>query len=115
MAGYFVALLLNAESLSTREKSAMRDSAPAVADGVAASKPPNGLRGLKRWRNELRAGLMAAMIALPFSTGSTITAAIEGLLAAIRERKRIPAEAREVLLHITEDVALLDRTTGQVG
>jgi hypothetical protein len=73
LSGHFVALLLNAECISTEEKSPMSERALAVADGVATSKPQHGLRGLKHWRNDRRAGFRVAMISLLFSMRIAIT------------------------------------------
>lgn len=49
-------------------------------------KPQNGFAGLKHWRHDLPAGLMVAMISLPFSMGIAITSGappVCGIVSAV--------------------------------
>ena len=51
-----------------------------------SEKPPNGVAGLKYWRNDLVAGLMVSLTSLPFSLGIAVASGappIAGLMSAI--------------------------------
>ncbi|MBX9790433.1 MAG: hypothetical protein K2Y37_16055 [Pirellulales bacterium] len=60
---------------------------PVLSEPVhVVEKPQNGLRGLRHWRHDLRAGFMVALISLPFSMGIAMTSGappVCGIVSAI--------------------------------
>jgi len=64
----------------------MAEHETATEPELSGDKPRNGLAGLKHWRHDLPAGIMVALVALPFSVGIALASGappVCGIISAI--------------------------------